>query len=90
MRFLPYALLFILVSCSGSEATEAELNAAAEAGHRDALKAVYSRDKGMECERAILQIRARERKMRDAGFSDCADEYVLSAQTTLRDSLIIP
>lgn len=81
---LTFILLLACTACSGSsDATEAELEAATAAGRRHAEKALSYPAESMERERAVFGIRARETRLRDAGFEACADAYIESAAETL-------
>lgn len=88
MRYL-LTLLFGLIiagasSCSnGSDATDAELKLTREAARRHATEALSFPENNMEREKAILAIRARETRLRDAGFEACADAYINEAAETL-------
>lgn len=77
-------LLFACSACSGkSDASDTELEAAAAAGRRHAEKALSYPDSSMEREKAVFGIRARETRLRDAGFEACADAYIESAAQVL-------
>lgn len=82
--------IIFLAACSNSnEATEAELEQAADAARRDALKAVALKQSVMNCEKAIIAIRIRETELREHGFESCADTYRDVACSILKDSMII-
>lgn len=79
------SLLTILASCSGNsgDATDAELKAAREAGRKQAQIVADLPENSMEREKALFQIRARETRLRDAGFESCADAYIEAAAEVL-------
>lgn len=64
-------------------ATPAELEAAREAGTRHGEAAAALPSQTMEREKAIFEIRARETRLRNAGFDDCADAYIEAAHSAL-------
>ena len=81
-KLLPIAVLVAAASCSnGSDATDAELKASHEAGRPQA--ALRLPENSMEREKAVLAIRVRETRLRDAGFESCADAYIESAARTM-------
>lgn len=83
-KLLPIAVLVAAASCSnGSDATDAELKVSHEAGRRHAEAALRLPENSMEREKAVLAIRARETRLRDAGFESCADAYIESAARTM-------
>jgi len=84
LRLIYTILLATLISCgNGSDATSNELKASEAAGRRDAEAALALPENTMERENAILKIRARETRMRDAGFESCADAYIKVVGRTL-------
>ncbi len=88
MRHLLKLLYAIIIagatSCSnGSDATDAELKLTREAARRHAAEVLSHPENSMEREKAILAIRARETRLRDAGFEACADAYITEAAGTL-------
>lgn len=84
-RLLLISSLATLASCSenSGDATVAELKAAREAGRKQAQIVVNLPENSMEREKAIFQIRARETRLRDAGFESCADAYIEAAAEVL-------
>lgn len=89
--FVVIILSFLIVACGDGlpHATVAELEASTNSGYRDAINVCQTKANSMERERAILSIRARETKLRQAGYFECADAYVSAAEKVLRDSAII-
>lgn len=78
--FLPALLL--LAACAADNAQpEADAGEAMRQGREAAEAAVKERPGTMARERAILQIRANEQKMRQRGDSADADAYVRGAQS---------
>lgn len=59
------------------------LEFAADCGRRDATLALKAEEGTMAREKAILEIRATETAMRDAGYERCADSYAHAAEETL-------
>ena len=76
-RLLLISSLATLASCSenSGDATVAEL--------KQAQIVVNLPKNSMEREKAIFQIRARETRLRDAGFESCADAYIEAAAEVL-------
>lgn len=64
-------------------ATAAEIDAAREAGTRHGQAAAALPAQTMQREKAIFEIRARETRLRNAGFDECADAYIDAAHTAL-------
>ena len=79
------ALAMLLPACSASadDATDGlgheALEAAREAGRRDAESALSQPENSMKRENAVLAIRARETELRTKGYVHCADAYVEAA-----------
>lgn len=73
-----------------SECNALELHTAAESG-RDAAAAVAltTRAGSMEREKAILDIRAREYRIRTAGFPTAADSFAAAAAARLKADRVI-
>lgn len=62
---------------------------AIDAGHRDA-KAVIGTEAGtMERDNAMLKIKARETRLRQAGYNHAADDYINSARDLLLKNGVI-
>ena len=77
----------MLSACSSGDATEKELNASRDAGRRQAEAALTYPKESMAREKAIFEIRARETRLRDAGFEECADAYIEAAGAVLEGNL---
>lgn len=92
MKAIIPALIILLASCTARTddgCTIADLEAARAAGVRDAEAAAATDSLSYSRDSAIMDIRARETRMRDAGFGSAADAYVEAADTTLRSHGII-
>ena len=79
------AICLIACACSDStpDANDAELEAAAEAGRNMGERAAALPENSMEQQSAILEIRARESAIRNAGYPSCADTFAVEAAKTL-------
>lgn len=64
-------------------ATQAEIDAARDAGTRHGRAAATLPSQTMQREKAIFEIRARETRLRNAGFDDCADAYIEAAHQAI-------
>lgn len=83
-RILLISLTAALSACSnGTNATDAELELSRNAGSEHARKVLALPENSMEREKAIFAIRARETRLRDAGYEDCADAYIHAAAGVL-------
>lgn len=69
--------------------TETDLNASREAGRRDAAVAVAADSASHERDGAVMSIRARETRLREAGYYVAADAYVDGAAEVLRSNGLI-
>ena len=81
-------VLFMLAAMTGCkdvtpDANDAELEAAAEAGRQMGTEAASLPDGTMDKQRAILEIRAKETAIRDAGYPSCADTFAIEAAKKL-------
>ena len=79
-------LLLIIGRTSAEEArdsSDADIAAASARGREDALQAASMPAGSMQREGAILEIRARETSIRDAGFPTAADSYAAAADSIL-------
>lgn len=85
------ACLFAAASCSSPEAvtTSESVRAAVEHGRADADKAIEAKSDSQERERAILQIRANEQKIKETGDSAAAAAYVRAAEERLDSAGIL-
>ena len=62
-----------------------------DAGHDCTPEEIADAERiGEQDEQAILEIRVKEEKLRDAGFNSAADAYADAAERTLRDNGLIP
>lgn len=81
----------LATACGGGSAdTDRAIAAADSAGRRDAAIAVAAPAGSMERENTLFAIRARETRLRQAGYDAAADAYVAGAETVLADEGIIP
>ncbi len=78
-----FALLATSCATGTGNATQAELDAAREAGTRHGEAAAALPSQTMQREKAIFEIRARETRLRNAGFDECADAYIEAAHQAL-------
>lgn len=82
----------ILAGCStrtDDGCTQADLQAAAAAGARDATAAASTPDKSYSRDSALIDIRARETRIREAGYGSAADAYAASAAEVLAQNGLI-
>ena len=89
MKWLGVLILstFVMAACSydsGHDCTTDEIELAQQCGEEDAMKVVKIPVSEMAHEEAILQIRAKEQELRNAGFSSAADAYADAAEHTLQ------
>lgn len=94
MKLLNALIVFALmsiVSCSRTAdgCSNADIEAARAAGIRDARKALAADSASFERDGAVLDIRARETRLREAGFNIAADAYTTAAENVLRNNGII-
>lgn len=75
----------VMASCTAdsSDANPAELEAAARAGREAGAFAASLPPNTMAQQEAILDIRAKETKIREAGFPSCADTFAVEAAKML-------
>ena len=78
--FIPEEKVVVEAGCN-----QAELAAAAKAGHDAGVAVANTRENTMAREKAILDIRARETAIRRAGFEAAADTFAAAAQTALHE-----
>ncbi len=89
MKYL-FSILFAfsLLACADGRlpdgSTQADIEASRKAGERDANTALSFGEQSMQREGAILAIRAKETRLRNAGRPYCADAYVAAADSVLR------
>lgn len=89
--FCTIVLLILLCSCARNDdgTTQADIEAARSAGARDAMAAAATDSLSYGRDSALMEMRARESQLREAGFPCAADAYAQSAaQTLLRMGLI--
>ncbi len=74
-----------MTSCGDAtpDANDAELEAAAAAGRALGERAAALPENSMEQQNAVLDIRARETAIRDAGYPSCADTFAIEASKKL-------
>lgn len=87
-----FALLLLATSCSTRNAdgtSQADIDAARRAGERDANVAAATDSLSYSRDSALMEIRARETQLREAGFPCAADAYVQAAESALKHSGII-
>lgn len=96
MRYIIFCITaffaVIAAGCGGNGAagiSEADRLAADSAGRRDAAIAASAPRGSMERENTLFAIRARETRLREAGYDEAADAYVAGAEKVLADSGII-
>lgn len=92
-RLFIFLSTLLAASCSfdaGHDCTPDEIAYAERIGEQDALNVCEINPNTMEHEQAILEIRVKEEKLRDAGFNSAADAYADAAERTLRDNGLIP
>lgn len=81
------AFALLLATGCGTEShpdsTDAEIEASILAGHRDAERALTLPENTMAREAAILDMRSRETRLRDAGRPSCADAYAEAVESVL-------
>ena len=88
------ALMFVCMPKPGefaaSECNPTELHLAAESGRKAAAAVSATTEPGsMARENAILNIRARETKLRRAGFPTAADSFAVAAERQLKRDKVI-
>lgn len=74
---------------NGHDCTADEIEFAEQCGIEDAVKAVAIPVADMAHEDAILNIRAKEEELRQAGFNSAADAYADAAERTLQKEGLI-
>lgn len=84
------AALFLLPAEGHEADSTSEEIAAAEAAGTEAGHAVASTPpNSMERERAVLEIRARESQLRNAGFPSAANSYAGAAEKAMKDAGVL-
>ncbi len=83
--------MFAVLSCgrAADGCTDADLRASRAAGQRDAAVVLAADSASFERDRAVFAIRARETRLREAGFGVAADVYVEAAAGVLRSEGLI-
>lgn len=92
MKHLAVLLLTALSACTARTddgCSRADLDAAAEAGRRDAEAAAATAPASYGRDSALMDMRARETRLREAGFGSAADAYVEAAANVLTQKGII-
>lgn len=84
------AATVIITACAAcsnsSNSTKAELEASRQAGRKQAEYALSQPKNSLAREKAVFAIRARETRLRDAGYLDCADAYIAAADSVLHSA----
>lgn len=92
IKHIAIAACVALAACSSPapapQQSESECQAS-EQGRADAAKAIEAAPGSMERERAILQIRANEQKIKESGDSAAAAAYIRAAEASLDSAAII-
>lgn len=90
--FIVILIMAILSRCSGGAGTafrgggdfRTPIPTAIEAGRADAMKVLDTAPGSMERDNALLYIKSRESRLRRAGYSHAADDYINSAKEYLK------
>ncbi len=86
---MKYAIIILAAMATAScgdatpDANDTELEVAAAAGRAIGEHAAALPENSMEQQNAVLDIRARETAIRDAGYPSCADTFAIEAAKKL-------